>query len=59
MPLHNNKNTPKNGFTLIELVVVIIILGIIAMIALPKFVDIGRDAKIATVKSLVGHFRQQ
>jgi len=56
MPLHNNKNTPKNGFTLIELVVVIIILGIIAMIALPKFVDIGRDAKIATVKVTGGAF---
>jgi MSHA pilin protein MshB len=51
MPLHNNKSTTENGFTLIELVVVIIILGIIAIIALPKFIDLGQNAKIATVKN--------
>ncbi|WOT03594.1 prepilin-type N-terminal cleavage/methylation domain-containing protein [Shewanella youngdeokensis] len=44
----------NQGFTLIELVVVIIILGVIAVIAVPRFVDISEDAKASTMLSVGG-----
>lgn len=48
----------QSGFTLIELIIVIVILGILAVTAVPKFIDISSDAHRATMKQLEGSLKE-
>ena len=47
----------QKGFTLIELVIVIVILGLLAATALPRFINITQDARIASVQGVAGGLR--
>ena len=47
----------QRGFTLIELIVVIVILGILAVAALPRYSDLTTDARIAKMNGMLGSLK--
>lgn len=55
---HSSSAKTEQGFTLIELIMVIVILGILAATAIPKFTDLTKSARTSSVKALEAAIRE-
>ncbi len=45
------------GFTLVELIIVIVILGILSVVAAPRFIDISTDARVASLEAIASQVK--
>ena len=56
---HSNRGARKGGFTLVEILIVVIILGILAAIVIPQFTNASTDARKASLVSQLQTLRSQ
>lgn len=54
---HESRRRSRSGFTLVELVLVVILIAILASIAVPRFVNLARQADIAATRGALGAVR--
>jgi MSHA pilin protein MshA len=47
----------QRGFTLIELVVVLVVLSLLAAVAVPKFIEVTKQAEASSVRGVLGNLR--
>jgi len=57
MRCHGRLRRNQAGFTLIELVIIIVVLGILAAVAIPRYVDMVGEARESACKGALGGFR--
>lgn len=50
-------NKPQSGFTLIELIMTIVLLGVLAAVAIPRFADISSEADTAVFETIKANFK--
>jgi general secretion pathway protein G len=54
-----SRRSRKNGFTLVEILIVVIILGILAAIVIPQFTNASTSARVSSLQSQLQTFRSQ
>ena len=57
--MSNNRKRPQRGFTLVEILIVVIILGILAAIVIPQFTNASTEARQSNVRSQLQTLRSQ